>query len=163
MLPVSEADIRSSFVNCSKGDAKRLSVPTALGTLDFENLDFLGWADATYAGRCYVVTPGVDDEIVGIALRRAAGGTRRAQMCTICLTTHPSGGVALMSAAKAGPAGRRGDTVGAYICADLACSAYARGTKTPSLGKQYKEDLDIAAKVTRVRENMAAFVARVVG
>ncbi|MEU2014246.1 FBP domain-containing protein, partial [Nocardia sp. NPDC019302] len=27
MEPVTERDIRSSFVNCSKGDAKRLPVP----------------------------------------------------------------------------------------------------------------------------------------
>ena len=161
MLPLSEAEIRSSFVNCSKGDAKRMSVPSDLDSLDWDALDFLGWSDATFAGRSYVVVPG-DDGVTGVALRHASGTSRRAQMCTICQTTHPSGGVALMTAAKAGAAGRKGDSVGAYICSDLACPAYARGTKTPSLGKQYRDDLDADSKIARVRENIAAFVGRVV-
>lgn len=162
MLPVTEAQIRASFVNCSKGDARRLSVPSDLDRRDWEALDFLGWSDDTFAGRAYVVAPG-GDGIIGVALRHASSSSRRAQMCTVCQTTHPSGGVALMTAAKAGAAGRKGDSVGAYICSDLACSAYARGTRTPSLGKQYRDDLDVDSKIGTVRQNIAAFVARVVG
>ncbi|MGZ8178494.1 FBP domain-containing protein [Williamsia sp. SKLECPSW1] len=162
MLALTESDIRSSFVNCSKGDAKRMSVPAGLDAVDWPALDFLGWSDATYAGRAYIVVP-TGESVTGVALRHASGTTRRAQMCTICQTTHPSGGVSLMTAAKAGAAGRRGDSVGAYICSDLACSAYARGTRTPALGKQYRDDLDVDLKIARVEENIAAFVARVVG
>jgi len=67
-----------------------------------------------------------------------------------------------MVAAKAGESGRRGNTVGTYICTDLACSLYARGRKTPALGNRYREDLiTVETKIERVRNNMNAFIARV--
>ncbi|MBJ7288309.1 FBP domain-containing protein [Williamsia sp.] len=160
MHPVTEADIRSSFVNCTKGEAKRIVIPRDLDTRPWDELDFLGWTDPTYAGRCYLVAPD-GDGLVGLALRHETGGSRRAQMCKICLTTHPSGGVSLMTASRSGDAGRKGNSVGTYMCTDLACSLYARGKKTPALGKQYREDLDVEAKIERVHTNLAAFVARV--
>ncbi len=165
MLPVTESDIRSSFINCSKGEAKRIVIPRDLDGRPWADLDFLGWTDPTYAGRCYIVVPGdvTADEggLTGVALRHETGGSRRAQMCKICLTTHPSGGVSLMTANKSGEAGRKGNSVGTYMCTDLDCPLYARGTKTPALGKQYREDLDMEAKIERVRVNLSAFVARV--
>ncbi|MCX6468004.1 MAG: FBP domain-containing protein [Corynebacteriales bacterium] len=160
MEPVTDSDIRASFVNATKGEMKRIVLPRDLSETRWEDIDFLGWVDPTYAGRSYVVTPD-DDGLVGVALRYETGGSRKAQMCKICLTTHPSGGVSLMTARKAGEAGRKGNTVGTYICTDLDCSLYARGKKTPALGKQYREDLDVESKIDRVRQNLAAFVARV--
>jgi hypothetical protein len=46
MDPLGETQIRSSFVNCSKGEAKRISLPRELGELPWGDLDFLGWRDA---------------------------------------------------------------------------------------------------------------------
>ncbi len=88
MEPVTEHDIRSSFINCSKGDAKRLPVPRDLDDRPWEDLDFLGWSDPSFPGRCYVVVPR-EDRLVGVALRYEAGGYRRAQMCTVCMTRMP--------------------------------------------------------------------------
>ena len=158
MKPVTEQDIRSSFVNCSKGDAKRLNVPADLAATQWDQLDFLGWSDPTYAGRSYIVVPREDD-LVGIALRHEAGSDR-AQMCTICTTTHSRGNVALMAARKVGESGRRGNTVGTSMCVDLDCSLYARGTKTPALGNRYREHLEPEERVVRVQENLDAFVDR---
>ncbi|MBT0566902.1 FBP domain-containing protein [Williamsia sp. CHRR-6] len=161
MLPLTETQIRSSFVNCTQGEVKRITVPRDLADQRWDDLDFFGWNDPTYAGRAYLVAPGSDDQLIGVALRYETGGTRKAQMCKICLTTHPSGGVSLMTARKPGAAGRNGNTVGTYICTDLDCSLYARGEKTPALGRQYREDLDVGSKIDRVRANVAAFLARV--
>ncbi|MDI9915827.1 FBP domain-containing protein [Rhodococcus sp. IEGM 1379] len=158
MLPLTERDIRGSFVNCSKGEAKRLPVPRDLDRRPWEDLDFFGWNDPTMPGRGYLVIP-QGDELIGIALRYQTGKSGRAQMCTICLTTHGSGGVSLLSAAKIGDAGRRGDTIGTYMCTDLACPLYARNKRRPSAGNRYQENLTSEEKAQRVVTNIGAFVA----
>lgn len=162
MDPVTERDIRSSFVNCSKGNAKRLPTPRNLDDLPWDDLDFLGWSDPSFHGRTYVVVPR-DDRLVGIAMRHETGGFRRTQMCTICLTTHPGGGVSLMVARKTGDSGRQGNTVGTYMCDDLACSLYARRKKTPSLGRQFRDDTPLDERIARVRANIDAFIGRLSG
>lgn len=161
MDPITESDIRSCFVNASRGDAKRLNLPN-FDLIPWADLDFLGWRDHKYAGRSYLVLP-QQDRLVGVALRFESGGPRKAQMCSVCLTAHANGGVSLMAAAKAGDSGRRGNTVGTYMCSDLACSLYARKKKTPALGRQFKEDFDIDDRVARLGENLDAFVARILG
>ncbi len=162
MNPITEHDIRASFVNCSKGDAKRLHLPRELSVLPWDDLDFLGWSDPSFAGRCYVVVPH-RDRLVGVAMRYQPGGSGRAQMCTICLTTHTGHGVSLMTAAKSGEAGRQGNSIGTYMCTDLDCSLYARGKKRPALGARYREDLTTEQKSDRVLANIGAFVTRLGG
>lgn len=68
MRAVSEQDIRASFVNCSKGEAKRLTLPGDLGERPWDDLDFLGWRDLSAPDRSYLVTD-VDGELTGITLR----------------------------------------------------------------------------------------------
>jgi len=41
--PLTEQEIRAAFVNCSKGEAKRLHVPRDLAAQPWDDLDFLGW------------------------------------------------------------------------------------------------------------------------
>ncbi|WP_194819178.1 FBP domain-containing protein [Nocardia sp. XZ_19_385] len=159
MQAVTERDIRASFVNCSKGDAKRLPVPKNLDAPPWDDLDFFGWSDPSYPGRCYLVFP-QDDRLVGIAMRYETGGSGRAQMCSICKTTHTGSGVSLLTAAKAGDSGRKGNTIGTYMCTDLACSLYARNKKSPGAGRRYREDLSDEAKIERVRVNLTAFISR---
>jgi hypothetical protein len=160
MKAVTERDIRSSFVNCSKTSAKKVPVPRDLDGRPWDDLDFFGWGDPSLPGRGYLVVPR-EDRIVAVALRYEIGGFGRAQMCAICLTTHTSKGVSLMTAHKAGESGRRGNSVGTYMCTDLACSLYARGKRTPALGNRYREDLiSLETKIERVRGNMNAFISR---
>lgn len=159
MQPLTEREIRSSFVNCSKGDAKRLPVPRDLADRPWDDLDFLGWSDPSLPGRAYLVVPRADGP-VGVALRYETGGPRRPQLCALCLTTHTGGGVSLLTAHKAGESGRRGNSIGTYMCTDLACSLYARGKKRPAAGARYQEDLGLDEKIARLNDNLDAFLAR---
>lgn len=160
MGPVNEREIRASFINCSKGDAKRLTVPTDLDSHPWDDLDLLGWSDPRLPGRAYLVVP-EDDALAGIALRFESGGPRRSQMCTICSTTPINGEVVLMTARKTGAAGQRGNTIGTYICNDLCCSLYARHKKTPTLGRTYRDDFDPEDRIRQIRQNVTAFLGRV--
>lgn len=160
MKAPTEHDIRASFINCSKGEAKRLPVPHDLAGQQWPDLDFLGWTDQRAPQRRYLVTER-DGEFVGIALRFAPGNRTKTTMCDICLTVHTGGGVAMMVAAKAGASGRVGNTVGIYLCADLDCSAYIRGTRVPTLGERIKETLPAAELAERLRSKLFRFLDRV--
>ncbi len=163
MKPLTEQDIRASFVNCTKGEAKRLSVPRDLAERPWDDLDYLGWRDPQAPDRGYLVVE-LDGRPHGLALRcsSAAWGRQRRSMCSMCLTTH-SGGVSLMVAPKAGKAGKQGNSVGAYICADLDCSLYVRGKKDAGIGARLHETLTVEEKIERTVLNVAAFVAKVTG
>lgn len=167
MEPLTEKQIRGSFVNCSKGEAARLKLPPDFGELPWEDLDFLGWGDPGAPLRAYLVlppdTPG--GRPVGITLRvpeRARTSAVKSSLCRICLTGHASSGVSLFTAPRAGAAGRDGNTVGLYICADLACPLYVRGRRQPALRTRYHEEsLTVDERLDRMRANLLAFVANV--
>jgi hypothetical protein len=165
MKPVTEHDIRTSLVNCSKGEAKRLSIPKDLADHPWEDLDFLGWRDPGAPERAYLIAER-DGPLVGIALRVTSGASRRftsRSMCSLCLTTHTSGGVALMTARRTGEAGRQGNSVGQYLCIDLACSLYTREKKEAAGGGVIDESLTLEEKVARTRANLYSFMDKVVG
>ncbi|GGV74392.1 hypothetical protein GCM10015535_03120 [Streptomyces gelaticus] len=164
MKAVSEQDIRASFINCSKGEAKRLPLPRDLEEQPWEDLDFLGWRDLSAPGRSYLVTEHAD-ELIGVTLRfpsRQRGFLHRS-LCSLCLTTHPGNGVSLMTARKTGAAGREGNSVGLYICTDLACSLYVRGKKAAAPGSRFKESLTLEEQVERTMTNLDAFLAKLRG
>lgn len=159
MIPVSEAEIRASFVNCTKGEAKRLNLPDDLGERPWGDLDYLGWQDPKAPQRRYLVAEH-DGLLRGVLLRAPEyGAVRRSSICAICLTQR-SGGVALMVAPKAGKAGQRGHSTGEQMCVDLACSLYVRGMRRSS-GPIVHETLSIEERVARLRTNLDAFLARV--
>ncbi|MDO3701732.1 FBP domain-containing protein [Micromonospora sp. C28SCA-DRY-2] len=161
MLPLTEPAIRACFVNCTKGEAKRLAVPKDLAERPWGDLDFLGWRDGSAAERAYLVAES-GTGLVGVALRVAPQtGRVRRSMCSFCLTTHTGDGVSLMTARKAGRDGRQGNSVGAYICTDLACSLYLRGKK--NAGRRIDESITLAEKVERTRASVTAFLGKVVG
>ncbi|WP_282700671.1 FBP domain-containing protein [Streptomyces sp. CC219B] len=159
MRPLDEQDIRKSFINCSKGEAKRLSVPRDLGERPWDDLDFLGWRDPGAPDRSYLVTER-EGQPVGIALRfpPAQRSLMRTSMCSLCLTSHPRGGVSLMTARKTGAAGREGNSVGLYMCTDLACSLYLRGRKVPQAGPRIEESLTLEEQIARTTGNLMAFL-----
>src|SRR3569833_4375269 len=135
MSPLSEREIRASFVNCTMGETKRLALPRELADRPRVDLDSLGWRDPAAPARAYLGAESGGGR-VGVALRRAAAyaGQPRRSMCSLCLTTHTGDGVALMSARRAGRNGQQGNSVGAYMCTDLACSLYLRGKKETGPG-----------------------------
>ncbi|MFC1421427.1 FBP domain-containing protein [Streptacidiphilus cavernicola] len=163
MRPLDENEIRASFVNCSKGEAGRLSVPKPLDAVRWPDLDYLGWRDPGAPDRGYLVAE-LDDRLVGVTLRAPSGPRKsflRSNLCSICVTSHAGSGVALLTARKAGPAGREGNTVGAYLCADLACSLYVRGLKRSGQAQRIEETLTLDEQLARTRANLDAFLAQV--
>ncbi|MCX5582078.1 FBP domain-containing protein [Streptomyces erythrochromogenes] len=166
MEPLSEKQIRASFVNCTKGEAARMRLPLDFAELPWEDLDFLGWVDPGAPLRAHVVLPREEGPL-GISLRVPSVGRTSAvksSLCQICLTGHASSGVTLLAAPLAGARGREGNTVGTYICADLACSLYVRGKRQPKLraGRQ-EESLTVDERLARLEANLNGFVSRVTG
>ncbi|WP_026424059.1 FBP domain-containing protein [Actinokineospora inagensis] len=156
MLPLTDRAVRASFVNCTKGETQRLAVPRDLADQPWPDLDFYGWRDPSARDRGYLVAPR-DTGLVGVALRVAAHtGHLRRGMCSLCLTTHPGDGVSLMTARKST---RRDDSVGIYICGDLACPLHVRGKLTT--GKRLKESLTTDEQLARMTSNLSAFLDRV--
>jgi hypothetical protein len=99
-------------------------------------------------------------ELVGLNLRVPTNVRRslvKTTVCSLCLTAHSGSGVSLFAAAKAGAAGRQGNTVGTYICADLACSLYVRGKKVSDLGSRFEESLSQDEQVARTINNRELF------
>ncbi|MGP4051002.1 FBP domain-containing protein [Streptomyces sp. 2A115] len=161
MKSLTEQEIRAAFANCTKGEAKRLSVPRDLADRPWDDLDYLGWRDPQAPDRAYVVIE-LDGRPRALALRcpSPAFGQMRRSMCSMCMTTH-TGGVSLMVAPKAGKAGQQGNSVGAYICSDLSCSLYVRGKKDAGVGARLPETITLEEKIRRTVANMSAFVAKV--
>ncbi|MGW1704613.1 FBP domain-containing protein [Streptomyces sp. NPDC002206] len=161
MKLLTEQEIRTAFVNCTKGEAKRLPVPRDLAERCWDDLDFLGWRDPQAPDRAYLVIE-LDGRPVGVQLRSSGAGSwqMRRSMCSVCVTTH-TGGVSLMVAPRSGKAGQQGNSVGVYMCSDLACSLYVRGKKDAGIGARLHESLTLEEKVQRTVANLAAFVAKV--
>jgi len=167
--PLTEKQIRSSFVNCTKGEATRLRLPLDFAEVPWPDLDFLGWVDPGAPLRAHLVMPSPhapqgSQAPLGISLRvpSISGGSMKSSMCQLCLTGHASSGVALLVAPLAGARGRAGNTVGIYVCADLACSLYLRGRRQPKLRfVQHEETLTLDERIARMSGNLAAFVSRI--
>ena len=156
--PLTDAEIRASFVNCSKGEAQRAHLPRDLAEREWDDLDYLGWRDPQSPARGYLVAVH-GGRLCGLVLRAPSVAVgRRASMCSLCLTVR-SGGVALMVAPRAGKAGQRGHSVGTPMCTDLACSLYVRGKRTAS-GNVMHETLTVEQRIDRLSANVDAFMTR---
>jgi treble-clef zinc-finger protein len=166
MEPISEAEIRRSFLNCSKGEATRVKLPADFAGTPWADLDFYGWIDPGAPLRAAIAVPGPTG-LRSLLLRRAdrggaSGGAARSSMCQVCLTSHASGGVSLFTAARAGASGRKGNSLGEYLCSDLACSLYLRGKRQPRARLvKFEETLSVDEKIERAMTKLDGFVARV--
>ena len=162
MQELTETEIRACFVNATKGESKRLAVPKDLAVRPWDDLDFLGWRDPASPQRAYVVTT-TGGAPTGVALRLAdsSAGRRRRNMCAVCLTTHPGDGVALMTARRAGRSGQQGNSVGTYLCSDLACSLYVRGLRSAGPGSRLQESLSVGDQADRLLARLDAFIGSV--
>ncbi|MEV4556327.1 FBP domain-containing protein [Kitasatospora sp. NPDC049285] len=161
MRELNDTEIRAAFLNCSKGEAKRLNLPRELAEQPWDDLDFLGWRDPQAPDRAYLVAE-LDGRPQAIVLRTSSPSSwqPRRSICSLCVTTH-TGGVSLLVAPLAGPAGRQGNSVGAYMCADLACPLYVRGLR--ETGTKIHESLTTEQRIDRMVGNVAAFLAKVRG
>jgi hypothetical protein len=158
--PLSVEEIRRSFVNSSRSLVKAMTLPRKFAELPWESLDYLGWRDPKAPNRAYLVVRR-NDGVTGIALNtQATGKPRRGTgLCDLCHTAHQVTDVALFAARRAGAAGREGNTVGTYICADLACSLYLRGLR--ELAVPQGETASPEERAERLNSRLEGFVNRV--
>lgn len=126
MEPLTEAQIRASFVNMVPADAEQVPMP-GLHEVIWEQREYLGWRDSRIPHRAYL-TLWKRGHPVSFVLRAAdpPKGRGTNAICSLCHMPLPGAQVALFAAPRSGEAGRKGDTVGTYICADLGCSAIVR-------------------------------------
>lgn len=159
MTPISDDPVRKAFVNLSKGASGRVNLAPDLEETAWEDLDFFGWTDPKApASRYLVTTSGERPQAVAMRISDGAPTRARKTMCDLCTTV---GSAVLMVAPRAGKAGQRGDSVGVYICDDLACSLFARGKRSNGT-LVFEESLSVEQKVARLEANLRAFLARVV-
>jgi hypothetical protein len=161
--PLSAEEIRSSFVNSSRSLVKAMTLPRDFDALPWESLDYLGWRDPKAPARGYLVVRR-DEGVLGIAVNTAATGTPRrgTGLCDLCHTAHQVTDVSLFVARRAGSAGKEGNTVGTYICADLAaCSLYVRGLK--ELEVPQGETVAPEIRSERLTQRLETFIGRVLG
>jgi FBP C-terminal treble-clef zinc-finger len=158
---LTEQQVRRSFVNCSRGEANSLTLPKGFDVLDWSELELLGWRDPKAPLRGYLVVE-VDDAPLGIALRAADTrmSARTAAMCLLCQTARTGDGVSLFTAKRMGEAGRNGNTVGTYICADLACAQRVRTDIPPWLRERDPAEV-VAERSVELREKVLGFVGSV--
>ncbi len=133
MQSLTPAEVRSSIVNSSRSKRASMTLPTPWPLDRLDERDYLGWVDPKAPQRAYVVLGGdIVPEPVGIELRLpTSGGSGRTTLCDWCRTDDGTSTARLVVAARVGPRGRAGDTVGQYVCEDLGCWHRARRPLKP--------------------------------
>lgn len=172
MRPLTEDEIRASFINHHAPD--RIPMPWWIDATLWDTLDYLGWVDPASPTNAYLVAeshpssaPVSEDDgprdLVGVALRLPKSRPLRGRrgLCNLCRTQHRGADAVMMVAPRAGEAGRNCNTVGTYICADLACSLYVRRLRRAVGGGFMPETLDVERRVSRLRRNLGSFIERV--
>lgn len=159
MKPLTDNEIRTALVNCSRREAKQASIPGSLETLPWEQLDYFGWVDRSNPQRAYAVVP-VDDEAVAFVLR-ASERTRKARaMCAWCEDAFATADVRLWVARRAGAAGREGNSLGTLVHADFSCSQHVRRPPNAMEGGLDAGSL-VDRRVEELRARSSAFARRV--
>lgn len=157
MKPLTESEIRDSFVNAGALDPARVPLPGLHETV-WDEREYLGWRDPSLPQRGYLVF-WREGRAVGLVLRASEARTRGGiAMCSLCSTTQPAEQVTMFAASRAGASGRAGNTVGTYICADLACSLLIRiGPPASAYGASH----DVDARAAALEARLDAFTTRV--
>ena len=163
MQPLVEDDIRESFGNASVAELAQLSLPLDFLLTEWAHLDAFAWRDPRIAARGYLVTE-LGGAPVGVVLRAASsnGSHHRAAICNLCHTQQPADQVVMFSARRAGPAGERGDSVGTYMCSDLACQETVRLGRPPAPSEVVPSVREIE-RIDGLARRTRAFVADVLG
>ncbi|RXR22778.1 FBP domain-containing protein [Oerskovia turbata] len=160
MIPLTEKQIRASFVNASRRESSQLTLPSDLADLRWDRLDYLGWVDRKAPLRAYAVVP-VDDTLVGLALRAPEGAaSRRRAVCAWCEDVVATDDVSLYVVRRAGAAGRNGDTIGTLICTTFECSKNVRRKPTVVEAGQDPAGL-VERRIEGLRERSAKFAREV--
>jgi len=158
MRPLSENELRESFVNATDSEIDQFELPLEYLLVDWEHVDALAWRDRTVRHRGYLVTL-IDDEPVGIVLRAAdpPASRHRAAMCSLCHTQQPANQVTMFSALRAGDAGLKGDSIGTYLCSDLSCQENVR-LPAPLAPAEVRSGHQVSTRIDGLARRTRAFV-----
>ena len=159
MLPISEKTIRTSFINASQRERKDLHLPPSFETLDWANLDYLGWRDEKFVGQGYVFVE-LDGEPQGILLRAAEAKTRSRPQCAWCEDVTLPNDVQFFTTKRAGDSGRRGNVIGTLVCSNFECSRNVR-KRPPVAYIGFDVDAAITKRIEALGENVRNFVRNV--
>jgi len=159
MRPIDERTLRASFINASRKEVSDLTLPAGFADLDFDRLDYLGWVDPKLPRRSYVVA-WVDDVATGVILQRAEQRVIARAQCSWCEDVTLRNDVQLYAARKAGPAGRKGDTIGTLVCTEFGCSKNVR-VLPPLAYDGYDRELGRELRILKLQEHVSAFIAAV--
>lgn len=159
MRPIDERTLRASFINASRKEVSDLTLPPGFADFDFEKLDYLGWVDPKLPRRSYVVA-WVDDAVTGVFLQRAEQRVISRAQCSWCEDVTLRHDVQLYVARKAGPAGRKGDSIGNLVCAEFGCSQNVR-MLPPLAYDGYDRELARELRILKLQEHVSAFIAAV--
>jgi len=163
MQPLTDAAIRSSFVNASRREVREAILPD-LSDIDWEATDLLGWRDRKKDTIAYVVLE-LDGTPVGVRLTTAPpSGPRRRTVCSWCRDVIVADDVTMYVARRGGAAGRRGNTIGTLVCRDFGCSANVRRRPTlTEVGSSDENDRArlIDKRIHALREHSREFVRQV--
>ena len=155
MLTLDRSDIQRALVNVTKSERAAVAFPPGFDDVPWAALDFYGWRDLKKPQRGYLVRVRGDGPVaVAVQTVAAPTATPRKAMCSLCRAVDAASSIALFAARRSGPDGRKGDTVGTYICSGLDCSAQLR-MPTPKVGRAIigakDADLDVLAADMLVR------------
>jgi hypothetical protein len=159
MLPLTRAAITAAMGNASRKVVADMAFPADFDALNWADLDYVGWLDPKMKRRAYAVVP-MDGKSVGVVLRQADSSSRHRAQCSWCRDVNLPNDVVFFSAQRAGAAGRNGDTIGTWVCAEFQCSANVR--KLPSMA-YIGFDVEAArnARIDTLRVRSAGFITEV--
>ncbi len=167
MHALTEPQVRRSFINCSQGEARGLTLPKDFTDLEWGALALLGWRDPKAPLRGYLVVEAPEQDAgrpVGIAVRAAESrmSARTTAMCLLCQTAQGGDAVSLFTAKRTGAAGRNGNTVGTYMCADLGCAERVRTEIPPWLLDRDPTEV-VVERAADLRQRVLGFLRSVRG
>ena len=133
-------------------------LPPGLNDVPWNELEFLGWRDARSPLRGYLVSWRAERP-VGVLVRAAESTMprRTAAVCMLCRSGQSANNISLFTTRRSGPAGRKGDTVGTYICADLGCAQRVR-TDIPAWLRERDPDEVVAERSAELRDKVLGFL-----
>jgi len=162
MRPLTPEQIRDALVNVDESERDSIPLPGLHETV-WDEREFLGWRDPERPHRGYIVYwDGSTPRGVKLRAAESAMPAGKPAMCSLCHTQQPAPQVSLFVAPKAGHRGRRGDTVGTYLCRDLSCSALIR-MKPAEDPKRPQASDTVRRRSEGVHQRLAGFTARVIG
>lgn len=161
MQPVTEKALRSAFINASRSEAAKATLPDDFADIAWEDLDYFGWRDARMPQRGYILR-WQENRLVGLMLRAPDGGSgkNRRVLCDLCRDVFSKDDVYLWVARRAGQSGRDGNTVGTLVCADFGCSRRVRVLPKPS-EIQPDPHVVVAAQIDGLARRTDLFLAKV--